>query len=64
MNSVQSFCHQPRQKGASRRTRLFSFEKALFGLLLAFALLWAMLVVGRPDYAPVLGQASGIAADT
>lgn len=35
----------------------------LANLLLAFALLWAMLVVGRPDYAPVLGQANGIAAD-
>ena len=32
-------------------------------LLLAVALLWAMFVVGRPDYAPVVGQAEGIAAD-
>ena len=32
-------------------------------LLLAFALLWAMLVIGRPDYAPVVGKASGIAAE-
>ena len=31
-------------------------------LLLAFALLWAMLVIGRPDYAPVVGKATGIAA--
>ena len=30
-------------------------------LLLAFALLWTMLVIGRPDYAPVVGKATGIA---
>ena len=35
----------------------------LANLLLAFALLWAMLVIGRPDYAPVVGKAAGIAAD-
>ncbi len=34
----------------------------LANLLLAFGLLWAMLVVGRPDYAPVVGRADGIAA--
>ena len=32
-------------------------------LLLCVALLWAMFVVGRPDYAPVLGQVEGIAAE-
>jgi regulator of sigma E protease len=31
-------------------------------LLLAVALLWAMLVIGRPDYAAIVGRASGIAA--
>ena len=35
----------------------------LANLLLAFALLWAMLVIGRPDYAPVIGNAAGIAAE-
>jgi regulator of sigma E protease len=35
----------------------------LANLLLAFALLWAMLVIGRPDYAPVVGKAMGIAAE-
>ena len=34
----------------------------LANLLLAMALLWAMLVIGRPDYAPVIGKAEGIAA--
>ncbi len=31
-------------------------------LLLCVALLWAMFVVGRPDYAPVVGNVEGIAA--
>lgn len=34
----------------------------LANLLLAIGLLWAMLVLGRPDYAPVVGKATGIAA--
>lgn len=33
-------------------------------LLLCFVLLWAMFVVGRPDYAPALGGTSGIAAQS
>ena len=33
-------------------------------LLLCLALLWAMFVIGRPDYQPVLGQVQGIAADS
>lgn len=31
-------------------------------LLLCVALFWLMFVIGRPDYAPVVGQAEGIAA--
>ena len=34
----------------------------LANLLLAVALLWAMLVIGRPDYASVVGKAEGVAA--
>ncbi len=34
----------------------------LANLLLAIALLWAMLVIGRPDYAPVVGKVESIAA--
>ncbi|MBV2208021.1 MAG: RIP metalloprotease RseP [Thermomonas sp.] len=34
----------------------------LANLLLAFMLLWAMFVIGRPDYASVVGTATGIAA--
>ena len=33
-------------------------------LLLCFGLLWAMFVIGRPDYAPVLGPSTGIAAES
>ncbi|MDH5823403.1 RIP metalloprotease RseP [Luteimonas sp. RD2P54] len=32
-------------------------------LLLCVALLWAMFVIGRPDYAPVVGHSEGIAAE-
>jgi regulator of sigma E protease len=31
-------------------------------LLLCVALLWGMFVIGRPDFAPVVGQAQGLAA--
>ncbi|MFC7300748.1 RIP metalloprotease RseP [Cognatiluteimonas weifangensis] len=34
----------------------------LANLLLCVALLWAMFVIGRPDFAPVVGHAEGIAA--
>ncbi|WP_240096954.1 RIP metalloprotease RseP [Thermomonas flagellata] len=34
----------------------------LANLVLAVALLWAMLVIGRPDHAPIVGQAQGLAA--
>lgn len=32
-------------------------------LLLCVGLLWAMFVIGRPDYAPVVGEVQGIAAE-
>jgi len=34
----------------------------LANIVLAIVLLWAMLVIGRPDYAPVVGKAQGLAA--
>ncbi|MBS0214646.1 MAG: RIP metalloprotease RseP [Proteobacteria bacterium] len=34
----------------------------VFNIVLCVALLWGMLVLGRPDYAPVIGQVQGIAA--
>ncbi len=36
----------------------------LANLLLCVALLWAMFVIGRPDYAPVLGHVEAIAAES
>src|SRR5690606_11369203 len=33
-------------------------------LLLCVLLLWAMFVIGRPDYQPVLGEVQGIAAES
>jgi regulator of sigma E protease len=36
----------------------------LANLLLCVALLWAMFVIGRPDFAPVLGHVEGIAAQS
>lgn len=34
----------------------------VFNIVLCVALLWGMLVIGRPDYAPVIGHVEGIAA--
>ncbi|MGY6517953.1 MAG: RIP metalloprotease RseP [Lysobacteraceae bacterium] len=34
-----------------------------FNLVLCLALLWAMFLVGKPDYAPVVGEARGVAAE-
>lgn len=36
----------------------------LANLLLCVALLWTMFVVGRPDFAPVIGHVDGIAAES
>jgi len=36
----------------------------LANLVLCFALLWLMFVIGRPDYAPIIGQTTAIAAET
>jgi regulator of sigma E protease len=34
-----------------------------FNLLLAVAVFWAMLVIGKPDYQPFIGDTSGLAAE-
>ncbi|MGG6461681.1 RIP metalloprotease RseP [Solilutibacter silvestris] len=34
----------------------------VFNIVLCVALLWGMLVIGRPDYAPVIGQVKGLTA--
>ncbi|MEO7149876.1 MAG: RIP metalloprotease RseP [Rhodanobacteraceae bacterium] len=35
----------------------------IFNLLFAVAAFWAMLVIGKPDYLPLIGHTSGLAAD-
>jgi len=39
-----------------------SFAGPAANLILCVVLLWAMFVIGRPDYAPVVGQTQGVAA--
>jgi regulator of sigma E protease len=39
-----------------------SFAGPLANLILCVVLLWAMFVIGRPDFAPVVGQTRGVAA--
>lgn len=54
---AQAFNHKP----VLQRMAIVAAGPAA-NLLLAVGLLWAMLVVGRPDYAPVVGKADGLAA--
>ncbi len=54
---TQAFNHKP---VLQRRAIVAAGPSA--NLLLAVGLLWPMLVVGRPDYAPVVGKADGLAA--
>ncbi|MFC5568494.1 RIP metalloprotease RseP [Lysobacter yangpyeongensis] len=39
-----------------------SFAGPAANLILCVVLFWGMFVIGRPDYAPVIGQATGMAA--
>lgn len=39
-----------------------AFAGPLFNLVFAVAAFWLMLVVGKPDYPPVVGEATGLAA--
>lgn len=41
---------------------LISFAGPFANFVLCIALFWLMFVIGRPDYAPVVGQVDGIAA--
>ena len=41
---------------------LISFAGPAANLILCVALFWGMFVIGRPDFAPVIGQTQGIAA--
>ncbi len=49
------------RQGVWRRIAIVAAGPAA-NLLLCVALLWVMFMVGRQDYAPVVGQASGVAA--
>ena len=48
------------QKPVGQRIAIVAAGPA-FNLLLAIALLWAMFVIGKDDFAPVVGRATGIA---
>ena len=54
---AQSHDHKP-----VGQRMLISFAGPFANLVLCVALLWLMFVIGRPDYAPVVGEARGIAA--
>ena len=41
---------------------LISFAGPFANFVLCIALFWLMFVIGRPDYAPVVGQVQGVAA--
>jgi len=41
---------------------LISFAGPFANFVLCIALFWLMFVIGRPDYAPVVGQVDGVAA--
>jgi len=54
----QAFNRQP----VGRRIAIVA-AGPIANLLLCVALLWGMFVIGRPDYAPVVGHVEGIAAE-
>jgi regulator of sigma E protease len=58
---VERQAHAFNRQGVWQRIAIVAAGPAA-NLLLCVALLWVMFMVGRQDYAPVLGQASGIAA--
>ena len=58
---VDRQAHAFNRQGVWRRIAIVAAGPAA-NLLLCVALLWVMFMVGRQDYAPVVGQATGIAA--
>jgi regulator of sigma E protease len=58
---VQRQAHAFNRQVVWRRIAIVAAGPAA-NLLLCVALLWTMFIVGRQDYAPVIGQASGLAA--
>ncbi len=53
--------HAFNRKSVARRIAIVA-AGPVANLLMCVALLWGMFVIGRPDYAPVVGQATRIAA--
>ena len=43
---------------------LISFAGPFANFILCIALFWLMFVIGRPDYAPVIGETQGLAAES
>ena len=58
---VQRLAHAFNRQGVWRRIAIVIAGPAA-NLLLCVALLWAMFIIGRQDYAPVVGLADGLAA--
>lgn len=54
---AQSHDHKP-----VGQRMLISFAGPFANFVLCIALFWLMFVIGRPDYAPVVGQVEGVAA--
>lgn len=54
---AQSHDHKP-----VGQRMLISFAGPFANFVLCVALFWVMFVIGRPDYAPVVGQVEGVAA--
>ncbi len=54
---AQSHDHKP-----VGQRMLISFAGPFANFVLCIALFWLMFVIGRPDYAPVVGQVDGVAA--
>ncbi|WP_374011949.1 RIP metalloprotease RseP [Pseudoxanthomonas koreensis] len=59
---VSRQAHAFNRQGVWRRIAIVAAGPAA-NLLLCVALLWTMFLVGRQDYAPVVGRSTGIAAD-
>lgn len=55
--------HQSHDHKTVGQRMLISFAGPFANFVLCIALLWLMFVIGRPDYAPVIGQVGGIAAE-
>ena len=59
--AASDVAHAFNRQPVARRIAIVS-AGPIANLLLCVALLWGMFVIGRPDYAPVVGHVQGIAA--